>query len=99
MNTQQTHTDPLAPPPTAPRRHPRRATMGDDWQIGYGPRRSAPAPQFVRAAPGMDLGAWFSRLLGLETGTPPSAEARPPQAPRQVVPREHLSPHVTGRLA
>ena len=77
MNTPQTQ--------TAPHRHPRRATMGDDWQIGFSPRRPAPAPQPAPApAPSPDLGAWFSRLLGLETGAPAREGTRQPSVPAHV---------------
>ena len=79
MDTKQTDSNSFATTPGAPRRRlPRRATMGDDWQISVGPTRPAPAPQPVRqAAPQMGLGAWLSRLfatandaLGADTRQP-----------------------------
>jgi hypothetical protein len=83
MDTLQTSTNPQAPMTSPPRhRHPRRATMGDDWQIGFSPRRPAPAPEPVRpAAASLDLGGWLSRLLGLEAETPEGTGARQPLAP------------------
>jgi hypothetical protein len=56
--------------------------MGDDWQIGYSPRRSARAPEPVRpVAASMDLGGWLNRLLGLEVQTPEGTGARQPLTP------------------
>ena len=83
MDTEQTRTSNLVPTATGPRRrHPPRATMGADWQIGFSPRRPALAPEPIRpAAPNMDLGAWLSRLFGLGNDEPTSEGARQPLAP------------------